>query len=175
MAQHGNQWWHTDESNDTVATKRELWHPLAERMGGFDLDPAAGAEKEPIADTRYTEADDGLTSPWFGTVWLNPPYSDKAGWYKRLVDKYQHGDVERAVALATCDTSAGWFQQWFSTADVLCYLDGRDWYDAPGDSPSFQTQVGVWAPTDAVIEYLHTIGTVVRPVSDPNTTALTDF
>lgn len=60
-------WWQTEE-NDEVATSPRLWRPLADAMDGFDLDPAAGCEPTPIAEERYTPADDGLASPWFGTV-----------------------------------------------------------------------------------------------------------
>ena len=160
-----NQWWQTEE-NDTVATKRELWEPIAKRIGGFDLDPAAGCEPTKIANERYTAEDDGLTSPWFGTVWLNPPFSAKTEWYKRLYDQYENGDVNRAVALATVDPSAQWFHDWFSTADVLCFLEGRDWYIGHGDSPTFSTQVGVWNPTNELRDHLHSIGTIVEPVND---------
>lgn len=160
-----NQWWQT-ETNDTVATKRELWAPIADKVGGFDLDPAAGCEPEPIGEDRYTEADDGLMQPWYGTVWLNPPFSAKTKWYKRLYDQYNNGDVDRAVALATVDPSAQWFHKWFSTADYLCFLEGRDWYLGAGDSPTFSTQVGVWNPTERLIEHLHTLGTVVEPKDD---------
>jgi len=165
------QWWQTEE-NDGVATKRELWQPIAERIGGFDLDPAAGCEPTPIATDRYTEADDGLTSPWYGTVWLNPPFSEKQDWYKRLVNQYRHGVVTGAVALAKADTSTDWFHEWFSTADVITFLDGRDWYISEGDSPTFATMIGVWNPTDDLIEWLHTQGTVVKPQSDGKQTTL---
>jgi len=161
-----NQWWQT-ETNDEVATKRSLWEPLSDAIGGFDLDPASGAEPTPIATERYTPADDGLAQPWHGTVWLNPPFSDKTRWYKKLVDEYWNGDVDRAVALATVDPSADWFHEWFSTADVLCFLDGRDWYLA-GDSPTFSTQVGVWNPNEGIIEQLQGMGTLVRPIDTNN-------
>jgi len=160
-----NQWWQT-EKNDSVATKRELWQPIAERMGGFDLDPAAGCEPTPIANKRYTEADDGLTQPWYGTVWLNPPFSEKRVWFKRLVDQYKNGDVERAVALSTTGTSAVWFQEWFSTADLIVFLEGRDWYIHGDNNPNYCTQLGVWNPTKDLETYLQTLGTVVEPKAD---------
>lgn len=154
-------WWQTEE-NDEVATKAELWRPIADAMGGFDLDPAAGCEPTPIADDRYTREDNGLAQPWYGTVWLNPPFSDKTPWYKRLVSQYRNGGVDRAVALATVDPSANWFHDWFSTADVICYLNGRNWYHA-GDSPSFSTMVGVWNPTDGALDVLRGLGTLAYP------------
>jgi len=157
-----NQWWQTEE-NDSVATSPELWRPIADAIGGFDLDPAAGCEPTPIADERYTEADDGLTSRWFGKVWLNPPFSDKTPWYKRLVNQYNNGDVDRAVALATVDPSAAWFHDWFSTADVICFHQERNLYLANGSSPTFSTQIGVWNPTDDLIPVLERMGTLVKP------------
>ena len=161
-----NRWWDTDRENDAVATKPELWRPIAEKVGGFDLDPAAGCEPTPIADTRYTEADDGLAQPWFGTVWLNPPFSEKVVWYRRLVDHVERNRVERAVAVAPADPSADWFHDWFATADVIGFLNGRDWYLADGSSPSFQTMLGVWSPTPALESWLSSMGTLVRPEHD---------
>ena len=167
-----NRWWDTDEENDEVATKPELWRPIAAKVGGFDLDPAAGCEPTPIAETRYTEADDGMSSPWFGTVWLNPPFSEKTRWYKRLVDHIDRGAVERAVAVAPADPSADWFHDWFATAAVIGFLDGRDWYLASGNSPSFQTMLGVWNATPELVAWLRSQGTVVRPEHDDAQTTL---
>jgi len=163
-------WWQTEE-NDEVGAGRKRWRPLADAMGGFDLDPAAGCEPTPIADERYTPADDGLTSPWFGTVWLNPPFSEKVPWFSRLVDQYRNGDVDAAVALSTVDPSCSWFHDHFATADVIGYPAERNLYLGAGDSPSFSTMVGVWNPTDAVVDTLRAMGTVVRPeYEEPNAT-----
>jgi len=165
---NGRQWWDTKE-NDTVATSPELWRPLSDAIGGFDLDPAAGCEPTAIADNRYTPDDDGLTSPWYGSVWLNPPFSNKKDWYRRLVDQYNNGDVKRAVALAQVGTSTDWFQNWFSRGDYICFLDGRDFFLQDG-SENFATMLAVWNPTDAVIDWMKSNGTVVEPVENNQST-----
>jgi hypothetical protein len=95
-------------------------------------------------------------------VWLNPPFSNKNEWYARLSAKYRTGDIDRAAAVASGDTSTDWFHEHFTTADVVVFLDGRDWYIGHGSSPSFTTMVGVWDPTPDAIEWAQTVGTVAR-------------
>ena len=158
------EWWQT-ETNDGVATKRELWQPIADKIGGFDLDPAAGCEPTPIATERYTKADDGLAQPWYGNVWLNPPFSEKESWFKRLCDQYEQGNVNRAVAIANAGTDTDWFHDWFTTADRIVFLDGRDWYIQNG-TENFASMVGVWNPTDELKGWLSGIGTVTSPKRD---------
>lgn len=150
--------------NDATATKPSLWRPLSRSVDGFDLDPAAGCEPEQIASQRYTVDEDGLKQPWFGTVWLNPPFSEKGRWYKRLVDQYRNGDVDRAVAVAPVDSSTEWFHDWYSRADVIVFLEGRDHYvrnAGSGGSPSFSTMLAVWNPTDSLLETLDGMGVVM--------------
>ena len=168
------EWWKT-ETNDEVATSPELWRPLSRHLNGFDLDPAAGCEPTPIAEERYTEADDGLTSPWYGTVWLNPPFSDKSAWYSRLVAQYTNGKVDRAAAVATADPSTDWFHDYFSTADVVVFLNGRDWYLAHGENPNFATMLGLWNPTPEAVEWARSMGTVAHFENDGNQKDLEAF
>lgn len=51
----------------------------------FDLDVAApvGGPLHVPADRWLTIADDGLTAPWEGLVWCNPPYSEPGPWCQR--------------------------------------------------------------------------------------------
>lgn len=158
-------WWDTEE-NDEVATSPELWRPIADAIDGFDLDVAAGAEPTPIADETYTVEDDGLSQPWYGDVWLNPPGSEKKAWYSRLSAQYQCGNVDRAVALAWGHSSSEWFQEHFSTADVVCFLEERDVFLGEGDNPSFATWVGVWNPNADLLDVLRGRGPLMIPVAE---------
>jgi len=144
------------DTSDGYATKPELWRPLADAVGGFDVDPASGAESKQIAETVYTEKDDGLQQTWDGKVWLNPPFSEKEAWFRKAVNEVNAGRATVIVALAPVDTSTEWFQRWFSKAELICWLNNRDWYVDSG-SPPFNTHIGCFGneyvdPLESVLQ-----------------------
>lgn len=80
---------HQSANSKTVVwlTPPEIKEPL----GQFDLDPCA-ADPRPfdMATTNYTEADNGLIKPWFGNVWLNPPYgAEIEAWMEKMAKHAQ--------------------------------------------------------------------------------------
>lgn len=88
----------------------------------FDLDPCSpGVGKSFVPAKRYyTIDDDGLTSPWEGTVFVNPPYgSETQVWMRKFA---QHGDGI-ALVFARCDVK--WFQEVAPQADLICFVSGR--------------------------------------------------
>lgn len=51
----------------------------------FDLDPC-GFERHRTAKVIYEFPNkDGLVDPWFGKVWLNPPYSESRIWLDKMM------------------------------------------------------------------------------------------
>jgi hypothetical protein len=81
----------------------------------FDVDVAAppgGVEWIP-AKRFFTEADDGLTQPWKGRVWMNPPFSDPSQWVNKFV---AHGN---GVGLIHVSKSR-WFRNlWDSACSIV--------------------------------------------------------
>src|SRR4029453_9193014 len=65
-------------TSETRTTPKELLEPLYSVFGVFDLDPCSPSSNSRTAPVKakvyYTEADDGLSLPWFGNVFCNPPY-----------------------------------------------------------------------------------------------------
>ena len=94
-------------------------------LGEFDVDPCSGCEPEPIADTRFTEEDDGLSQSWFGNVWVNPPYSDIGPWLEKSYTETTVGDAQTVVCLIPVRTSTDWFHDWATKADVLVFINNR--------------------------------------------------
>jgi len=91
---------HHMKSNDALQTPAWVWQPL----GPFDLDPCAGSATQ-IAKTNYRleDWDDGLTQPWEGFVWCNPPFSQKHLWISRM---RQH---DNGILILPERGSAPWF------------------------------------------------------------------
>lgn len=98
-------------------------------MGGIDLDPASCDEANATvgAARYYTIEDDGLILPWFGRVWLNPPY--RAGlivhFVNKLVYHYLAGDVTTAIVLVNNATETGWFQRLAGVAAAVAFPTAR--------------------------------------------------
>ncbi len=74
-----------------------------------------------------TTEDDGLTAPWHGRVWLNPPYGDSVGkWCKRLA---LHG---RGTLLIFARTETSWWHEHiWPRATAILFLRGRLYFCRP--------------------------------------------
>ena len=95
---------------------------IIEGLGPFDLDPAA-ADPRPwdCAAVNYTERDDGLRQPWFGRVWLNPPFDRYVVplWIRKLA---RHGC---GTALLHARTETDWFEPIWARAAAILFMADR--------------------------------------------------
>lgn len=95
---------------------------LIRSLGPFDLDPCAPVRRPwDTARHHYTVLDDGLKRPWFGRVWLNPPYGrETPRWLKKL------SDHRNGVALVFARTETRMFFDWvWGDADAVLFLRRR--------------------------------------------------
>jgi len=83
----------------------------------FDIDVAAPPGGIPwIPAKRYfTMADDGLSQPWNGLIWMNPPYSNSEPWVDRFIE---HGN---GIALLPV-VKGYWLPKLWSHTDTRCVL-----------------------------------------------------
>jgi transcriptional regulator with XRE-family HTH domain len=65
----------------------------------IDLDPCAHPNSFVGAENNYYEADDGLSKPWFGTVFCNPPYSGWGPWLRKAHAHWMANEVDRVALL----------------------------------------------------------------------------
>lgn len=101
-------------------------------LGNFDLDPCAAPEPRPwrTADRHYTKAtEDGLLLPWFGRVWLSPPYGAPmvvAPWMRRMAAH------DKGMALLFARTETSWFHETvWGRAKALLFFKGRQTFCFP--------------------------------------------
>ena len=96
-------------------------------MGSIDLDPATSdiANKTVQASHYYTVEMNGLEKPWFGCIWMNPPYSsDKIG---AFIDKLvaERPNYDSAIVLVNNATETAWFTKMIGIASAVCFPHGR--------------------------------------------------
>jgi ParB family chromosome partitioning protein len=94
-------------------------------MGSIDLDPASNevAQGWIGAETFFTKKDNGLIKPWFGNVWLNPPYDKNT--VEAFIDKAIHSPIKQYVILLNNITETAYGQKIIKNSDMLCFPKGR--------------------------------------------------
>ena len=135
-------------SSDEYATPRWVAKRINKGTNGVDLDPC---EKIPIADERYTIEDDGLASPWFGTVYCNPPYSEPDKWVNTGISESSKDDVELIISLVKGDSSTNWWDDLYEHASFVCFID---------QTPFASHMFVIGEPSDEFTEVLNGFGIV---------------
>jgi len=124
-------------------------------MGSIDLDPASCTQANQIirAERFYTQADDGLTAPWFGRCFLNPPYgwtdhkpdwspakrnplgySQKELWTQRVIRDIAHHEIHQAVTVVTATSGDPWFEVFARCGRALCLPPRIQFWGPDGES-----------------------------------------
>lgn len=115
----------TLSSHQSARMKNDEWltpPEILRSLGGFDLDPCAPIIRPwDTASRHFTVNDDGLSKPWAGRVWCNPPFGREAiKWLRRMVD---HGN---GIALIPARTETSMFYETvWNKADSVLFIKGR--------------------------------------------------
>jgi hypothetical protein len=99
----------------------------------FDLDPCSPGHAASYvpAEGCYTKDQDGLSLPWKGLVFMNPPFGGRNGhipWLKKFI---AHGN---GIALVRAYTSAKWFHDYAIKADAMLFPRGKTKFIRPDGS-----------------------------------------
>lgn len=134
----------------TVNTKDEWLTPmeLVKSLGYFALDPCA-SEGWDTARNYFTIKDNGLNKDWYGRVWLNPPFSKKKYWLKKMSE---HGN---GIALVPNSTDTQWFHDYCFNQHGILFVNKRvSFYHKNGKkagSPTFGICLVAYSEYDAKI------------------------
>lgn len=128
----------SSESNEWY-TPREYIDAARAVLGRIELDPASHPIANGIvnAERFYAIDSNGLTQPWTGTIWLNPPYGPLVpAFVQRAVDAHAAGEVTAAIILVNSHaTDTAWFQPLWDYP--LCFTDHRiDFYSSDTLAPT---------------------------------------
>ena len=150
-------------------------------MGSIYMDPASCPEANQTvrAQRIYTKADDGLSKPWAGPLWLNPPYglipvsngaawqgrSAMHAWISRLIDEHKKGNVAQAILLTKADPKQKWFQPLWDYP--LCFVSDRVYFLRPNKEPErhqFGTLLAYFGQNEKLFVNVFTeFGPVITP------------
>lgn len=135
-------------------------------MGGIDLDPCSCLVANSVVRAKefYTAKDDGLNLPWYGNLYLNPPFEETKRWIGKLRQEEQ---VEQVILVA--GFSVSWYQwfHWVWDEFVICLPRRRIAYWHPARADSTPTSfVGYWGPRQGrFFEVFRDRGTLLKRVN----------
>jgi phage N-6-adenine-methyltransferase len=160
------------DEKDDWQTPPDLIADIEEAIGRIDLDPCAHPNTT-IGRRNYRigDGEDGLKKSWWGTVFVNPPFSYKKEWLEKVVNEVQHASVDTVILLTpdSTDTKSWWHEFIAPHARYVCFCKGRVSYYDEGeqmDSPTFGTAISVFGEVpDGLVEMLQDWGHVVRTVT----------
>lgn len=111
-------------ATDDWATPSDFFAKVAAEWD-FDTDPCCDEFNRKANSFYYTKEDDGLSKPWWGNVWMNPPYGKDIGlWMKKANDEVEVGNAVVVVCLVPARTDTKWFHDYAVMHEVR-FVKGR--------------------------------------------------
>jgi hypothetical protein len=161
----------TSQKSEEWYTPKEIIERVRTVLGDITLDPASDAIPQAWirAEHYFTQADDGLSKPWFGNVFLNPPYCGNAAkWAAKMIDEYRSGRVASAIMLINSQHGYKWYEDLWATFPVCC-LRNRLRFIKPngetgGQSKQAQTLVYLGQDVEGFAGEFADIGRILLPV-----------
>jgi phage N-6-adenine-methyltransferase len=123
---------YTHAGNASVSHEWETPVVLLEALhtvfGRFDLDPCAPRRTRTRVKARrhLTAGDDGLSTPWRGVVFVNPPYGrELARWVAKARRKVELGHAKMVVTLLPARPDTAYWHDQVAGRAVVYFLRGR--------------------------------------------------
>lgn len=130
---------------DMWATPQDFFDMLDSEFG-FTLDACAVRENAKCA-AYYTPQQDGLSQPWPGRVWCNPPYGREIGrWVKKAYETAAGGGF--VVMLLPARTDTKWFHDYIYGKSQIRFIKGRLKFGGCQNAAPFPSMVVIFDGKD---------------------------
>ena len=114
----------TSTGNIVAETPKYLFDKISS-IFNFSLDVCALPENAKC-ESYYTPKDDGLSKPWRGGVWCNPPYGREiSSWVKKAYEESQKEYNSFVLMLLPARTDTKWWWDWVQGKATLFFIKGR--------------------------------------------------
>ena len=129
--------------SDEWPTPQKLFDTLNEEFH-FTLDVAATEENAKVKPQFYTKEQNGLTSPWVGVVWCNPPYGKTISqWLQKAEDSYKEFNTT-IVMLLPSRTDTKWFHSYVYNKTEIRFIKGRLKFEGATQPAPFPSMLVIW-------------------------------
>lgn len=110
----------------------------------FDVDVCALPENAKCK-RYYTPEMDGLSQPWEGVCWCNPPYGREIGaWVRKARFASDAGNT--VVMLLPARTDTAWFHDWIYGMAEIRFVRGRLKFGGGKNSAPFPSMIVIFRP-----------------------------
>lgn len=141
----------SERTSDDYLTPRWVFDTMGME---FDLDVASPPWDTHVpAKRKFTKADDGLTQPWEGRVWMNPPYSKASPWVRRFIEHHN------GIALVPMAKSA-WVNELWNHVDGIALPSRFVEFEIDGGKAHIQFMLWFAAYGDECVEAISRLGRV---------------
>jgi DNA N-6-adenine-methyltransferase (Dam)/ParB-like nuclease domain len=151
---------HSSESPEHL-TPPHVLEAVVNCLGEIDLDPCSDSTKHVPAKTHYTQEDDGLSKPWNGRTFVNPPYGGAIEkWIMKLVSDFEAGLVTKAILLVPARPGTQW---WLRLRNYpCCLITGRLTFGGNPASAPFPSAIFYLGAEETVDDFVD----AVAPLGD---------
>lgn len=116
-------------SKDDWGTPQAFFNTVAKETT-FDLDVCADVKNSKCPVFLSSEMD-ALSMDWWGTIWMNPPYSKVGPFMIHFLKQFVSGNVDKGYVLVAARTDTQWFQAASTWAAEIRFLKGRLTFESP--------------------------------------------
>lgn len=131
-------------ATDNWSTPQDFFDKLNDEFH-FTLDVCAD-ENNHKCEHYYTKEIDGLSRPWIGAIWCNPPYGRKIGeWVRRAYISSNIGSAT-VVMLLPARTDTRWFHDYiYNKSNIeIRFIKGRLKFGGCKNSAPFPSMVVIF-------------------------------